>query len=109
MEDYLIDRDTLEKFINELFQKKPAPAENAEELNRVKKEMVQSLDDRINKAMLNGLSDEQLEELERMLDSGEESPEAYDAFYKNAGVNLETVFSKEMKNFEKEYLGGENE
>lgn len=109
MEDYLIDRDTLGKFIDELLQKKPAPAENAEELNRFKEAQMAALDDKINKAMLSSLSDEQLEELEQMLDRGEESPEAYDALYKNAGVNLETIMTNAMREFETEYLGGDNE
>ena len=109
MEDYLIDRDTLEKFIDELLKEKPKTTNNVEEQNMVKEKMMQTLDDRINKAMLKSLNDEQLEELEQMLDRGDESPEAYSALYKNAGVDLESLISKEMESFGEEYLGGKNE
>ncbi len=109
MEDYLIDKETLEEFVDELLRVKPMPVSGADGLGKVKEEMMQSLDDRINKAMLSSLSDEQLAELEQMLDRGEESPEAYDSLYQNAGINLESIISNEMNLFREEYLGGENE
>lgn len=109
MEDYLIDRETLGKFVDELIKRKPLPVNTVEELNALREESIKTLDDRISKAMLSSLTDAQLDELEQMLDRGEDSPEAYESFYKAAGVDLEQVTSVAMQQFGAEFLeGGQN-
>ena len=109
MDNYLIDRETLEKFVDELMKRKPVPVSSVEQLQGWREQKVQELDEKIGEAVFGTLDDQQLEEMNQMLDRNEESPEVFQEFFKKAGVNLENVISEAMQAFGAEYFGGENE
>ncbi len=109
MDDYLIDRETLGKFVDDLIKLKPVPVNTPEELNTWREQQIKTLDDCIAKAIFGGLSDEQLVELNQILDRNEESPEVFQQFFDNAGLDLAKTMENVMRSFRSEYLGGENE
>ena len=108
MEEYLLDRETLGKFVDELIKKKALPVDNAEELEQLREKSMKELDDKISKAIFSGLSDEQKEELEQMFDRDEQDPEAFNKFFKREGIDIEKIMSDTMQEFGTEFLGGEN-
>lgn len=107
MEDYLIDRETLGRFVEMLIQKKQISM-NETDINSLKEKTTKELDDKISQALLECLSDEQLAELENMLDSGEQSTEAYERFYRAAGINTEQIIKDTAQKFAQAFLGGQN-
>ncbi len=109
MDDYLIDRETLSKFIDELIKKKPLPVDSTEELNTLRENSIKALDKKIGMAIFTSLSDEQLDEYNAMLDQNEESPEVFDSFFEKAGLDLEQIITKAAEDYAKEFLGGQNE
>ena len=108
MDNYLIDRETLGQFVDELMKKKPLPANTAEELNTLREETIKSLDDEISLAIFSKFDKAQLEEFNQILDRGEESPEVFKNFFQTAGINLEETITDTMQKFSAEFLGGEN-
>lgn len=108
MDDYITDRKALEQFVDELFKQKPLPANSAEELHSLREETIKKLDDSIGVAIFGSLNEQQLEELNQTLDSGEDTPEFFQKFFSDAGIDLKQTMSSTMENFRKEFLGGEN-
>lgn len=108
MDNYLIDQETLGKFVDELFKKKPMPTSNAEELNYLRTREIAKLDDRISDAIFGSLNDAELDEINQMFDRDEESPDVFRNFFKNAGVDVEQTITKTMEAYANEYLGGQN-
>ena len=109
MDDYLTDRETLGKFIDELIKNKPVPVNTPEELNTWREQQIKILDDRISEAIFGRLSEEQLIELNQILDRNEESPEVFQRFFDNAGLDLPKIMENTMRSFRTEYIGGGNE
>ena len=109
MDDYLTDRETLGKFIDELIKHKPVPVYTPEELNAWREQQIKNLDDRISEAIFGRLNEAQLIELNQILDRNEESPEVFEQFFATAGLNLPKIMEDTMQSFSLEYFGGENE
>ena len=109
MEEYLLDRETLEKFIDELMKKRPLPVDNAEELSKYKTDQMKALDDYIAKALFGKLTESQAKELEQLLDSEEENPDVFQEFFRNRGIDVEGIITESAGSFAAEYLeGGQN-
>lgn len=108
MDNYLIDRETLGQFVDELMKQKPLPVNTPEELNSFREQNIKTLDDKIGLAIFGKLNKSQLEEFNQILDSGDESPEVFQNFFQSANINLEDTISDAMKNFSTEFLGGKN-
>ncbi len=109
MDDYLIDRETLGKFVDELIKNKPVPVNTPEELNTWREQQMETLDNRISEAIFGRLNEEQLTELNQILDRNEESPEVFQQFFDNAGLDLPKIIENTMQSFSLEYFGGKNE
>ncbi len=108
MENYLIDRGTLEKFVDELMKKRSLPVNTAEEVNELREKMIKSLDDEISLAIFGSLNKEQLVEVNELLDREDSSEETFKAFFEKAGINIEETIKTAAENFGAEFLGGEN-
>ena len=108
MDNYLIDRETLGQFVDELMKQKPLPASTAEELSALREQSIKSLDDKIGMAIFSSLTTPQLEEFNQILDRGEESPEVFQDFFQNAGLDLQKTIGDAMTAFGKQFLGGQN-
>mgnify|MGYP003302728945 CR=1 FL=1 len=110
MEEYLLDRETLEKFIDELMKKRPLPVDNPEELSKYKEEQMKALDDCITKSIFNSLTESQASELDRLLDNEQEDSETFQAFFHNNNIDLEKIITEAAESFGTQYLeGGDNE
>ncbi len=107
MEDYLVERETLAKLVDTLLAQK-FPGQPAESFSSLREESIKQLDDRISKAVFGSLSSSQLEELNAMLDRGENDPVAFQDFFKNSGVDIESIIADAMQKFAQEFLGGQN-
>lgn len=104
MDDYLVDREALEQFVDELFKQKPLPANSAEELNTLREDSIRQLDDAIGMAVFGRLSEAQLAELNQKLDSGEDTPEYYQSLFDTAGIDLKQTITSAMEQFRNNFL-----
>ena len=109
MDNYLIDREALEQFIDGLMKQKPLPANTPEELNTLRENAIRELDDKISYAIFGGLSEDQLGQINQILDDPTVTPETFQQFFASAGLDLQQIISKAMIAFGKEFLGGQNE
>ena len=108
MDNYLLDYETLGKFVDELMKAKPMPANNPEELNALREEYIKKLDDRIAVAVFGSLNEEQLKEISALFDQDDGSPDAYEKFFKDADIDIQQVITDTMEKFKNDFLGGEN-
>ena len=109
MEDYLLDRETLEKFVDELIKKRPLPVDNAEELSNYREAQIKALDDHITKALFGSLNESQAAELEKLLDDEQENPDAFQEFFHSQGIDVNKTITEAAESFGAQYLeGGQN-
>ena len=109
MDDYLVDRGTLGKFIDELIKQKPLSVNSTEELNAFREKCMKELDNQISDAIFDGLTDEQNKELKSILDRDDDTTEEYQNFFNRAGINLVRTIASTMQNYAQAFLGGQNE
>ena len=109
MEDYLLDREVLDKLIDELIKKRPLPIDNASELADFKEKQMHALDDRVSGAIFGSLSPEQVSTLSQLLDQETSSPDAFRDFFTSQNIDIEDIIVKAIKSFTEEFLkGGQN-
>lgn len=108
MDDYLIDRETLGKFVDELIKKKALAVNTTDELNELREKAIASLDDEITLAIFGQLDDERIAELSELLDDATKTEDDFNRFFENAGINVEKTIADAMKEFGEEFLGGED-
>lgn len=108
MDNLLIDRETLGRFVDELIKKKPLAVNNPEELNAFREKSIEALDDRIALAIFGGLSDQQNEELNQLLDRPDTTETEFQQFFERNGLNVEEAVTNTVRVFGREFLGGEN-
>ena len=107
MENYLIGRETLGKFIDQLIAQKYVN-QFPDSLKELRGESIKKLDNQVSEAIFSSLDDDQLDEISAMFDREENDPTAFQIFFKNADVNLEQIITDTMTKFSQEFLGGEN-
>ncbi|MBR3132270.1 hypothetical protein IKG33_02590 [Candidatus Saccharibacteria bacterium] len=108
MDDYLIDRETLGKFVDELIKKEPLAVNDVEELDSLREKTMKALDDKISTDLFGKLNDEQLSEINKLLDESED-PDIFQSFFDRAGIDMEQSITDSMQDFAKSFLGGQNE
>lgn len=108
MDNYLIDRETLGKFVDELIKKKALPVNNPEELNVLREKSINDLDERIGVAIFSKLSKAQYDELNQLLDNEQSTEETFEAFFNRANINIENTITETVQAFGAEFLGGQN-
>lgn len=109
MDNYLIDRETLGKFVDELIKNKALSVSSADELNNLREQAIKDLDDQIADAVFGRFTKEQNEEFNRLLDNDATTEDDYEHFFANTGLNLDEIISDSMKQFATDFLkGGEN-
>lgn len=107
MENYLIGRETLGKFIDQLIAQK-YPNQPSSSLEELRESNIKKLDDQISDAVFSSLDDTQLDEISAILDREENNPTAFQIFFKNVGIDIEQVITDAMTKFSQDFLGGEN-
>ncbi len=109
MEEYLLDRETLEKLVDESMKKHPLPANSAEELTQYREQQIKALDDHIAQTVFGSLNEEQSNQLEQLLDNEEEAPETFRDFFRQQGINIEETIADAINSFNANFLkGGQN-
>ena len=108
MDNLLIDRETLGRFVDELIKKKPLAVNNPEELNNFREKSIKELDDRIALAIFGNLNDQQNAELNQLLDRPDTSETEFQQFFEKNNLNVEEAVTNTVRMFGKEFLGGEN-
>lgn len=107
MDNYLVDRETLKKFVDELMAQKSLPDQSAEDANNYREEKIKELNYHIGQKLVEALSIEQVREFNGLLDRDADQ-EDYRAFFENAGLNVENIIADAMREFGEDYLGGRN-
>lgn len=107
MDNYLIDQQILEQFVDELMRKKPLPLASTEQIKNFREELIGSLDKEIGLAIFSKLDDAQLAEFNQLLDSND-SPETFKKFFGDSSVDLQETISETLTTFGKRFLGEEN-
>lgn len=108
MDDYLIDRETLGRFVDELIKRKPMSSANAEEADKNREELMAALDRHIGVAIFSQFTPEQNIEFKQKMSSDETTADTYAEFFKKTGIDIEKTIADAMKAFGTEYLGGQN-
>lgn len=109
MDNYLIDRETLGKFVDELIKNKALSVSSADELNNLREQAINDLDDQIANAVFGKFTKEQNAEFNQLLDNDATTEEDYENFFNGIGFNLDEIISDAMKQFATDFLkGGEN-
>lgn len=108
MDNYLIDRETLGKFIDELIKKKALPVDSPEELNRIREEGIKNLDQKIGVAIFSSLTKEQYAKFDELVDQPDATQETFEAFFEESGVDIAKIVTESAKEFGYEFLGGQN-
>ena len=110
MEDYLLDRETLGQFVDELRKKRPLPVDNAEEINNYREEQIRALDDSITNAIFGNMNESQIAGLSQLLNQEKENPDVFKNFFNEQNINIEQVVAEAVNSFSASYLaGGQNE
>ena len=107
MDDYLIDRETLGKFVDELKNQTPS-AEQAEELNAKREEIIEALDEKIGLAIFSKFTPNQNDEFNHLLEREDATEADFQSFFDRIGLDVEQIATDTMKNFAQELLGGQN-
>lgn len=91
--------DELDQFINEMLDAKQLPPMSAETRTQLVADLKQRLLDQINRALIDALPDEKMEEFERLLDDPTIGDGAIQQFIVNSGVDAKRVATATMLRF----------
>ena len=75
----------------------------------LKKELIDKISEKINLLTVKSLPDEDLKKLNDELDGGKATDESIMKIVDGAGVNMEEVTERALKEFREEYLGKKSE
>ena len=109
MDNFLLDRETLGKFVDELMAKKPLNVKSPEELDELREAKMKELDGRVSEAVFGTLNQEQLAELNTMMDDVEMPAERFTEFFAKNNVDIEKIMEETFLAYAKEFLGGKDE
>ena len=107
MNNYLIDREILGQFVDELIKQKALPVNNPEELNALREEAIKNLDEAIGVAIFSKLTKEQYAEFDQLSNDPNTTEDSYDTFFKNAGLDISQIVTDTVKAFGAEFLKGD--
>ena len=108
MDNYLIDRETLGRFVDELIKKKTQSGASLEEMNAKREEAIKSLDQKIGLAIFSKFTPEQNTEFNQLLDREDTTEATFEKFFQKIGLDIEKIATDAMKQFAQEFLGGQN-
>lgn len=106
MEEYLINKETLSKFIDELIKRYPIPIDDATKLKEFRDEQMRALDDHITNTLFGSLDEAQLNDLELLLNQEFENPDVFRKFFLDNNINVEQIIIDSVKSFNELYAKG---
>lgn len=98
------DERALMAFVDKMITDKDAGV-SAEERARLRGELYEKMNERIERAMIGALPDQMLIELDKSIDNGM-TDEEIEEFFEGTGIGFSEVVQKAMKEFREEYLSG---
>ena len=104
-----MNQPELDAFVNSLIDRKNIAGLTPEIRANVASEIKDLLIQQINRAVLERLPDEKLDELNRRMDSGDFGAEDVQLFVNNSGVDIPKIVAETMLYFEAFYLGNTNQ
>ena len=107
MKNYFTDYETLGKVVDQLISQK-YPNQPPENLESLREESIQKLDDQIGDAIIDSLSREQFDQFNALLDQEEAEAPVFQNFFEQCGIDLNNIMMKTIQDFSAEFLGGEN-
>lgn len=106
MKDYLIDREILAQFADQLIKQKAPNFSTKEEFDQYRERAISALDHYIGYSIFSSLSDQQLTEFNQLLDQEGATEADFRNFFDNASVDLPQVIAAAVSEFNNKYLGG---
>lgn len=94
----------LESFVHQMVVDKGLAEEDRNQNGKIQHELMEQLNEAIEKAMIAALPDAQLIELNRLLEAGASDEEVMKVF-ETAGVDFELAAGKAMAEFRQKYVG----
>ena len=108
MEQYLIEHDVLARLVDNLLVQKYQNQTPAN-LKEIREDNVHKLDEFISARVFDGLSDDQLDELNGLFDRQENDPTVFQDFFRNNNISLKQIVDKAIQDFSQDFLGGQHE
>lgn len=105
MESYLVDEAVLGETADALIKGK-YPGEPLEKYADLKKSLMGKLDHQIIKAIVGSLTEEQGEELNKLLSENTSDPDGFDDFFAKNNINLEEIIKNAVQNFKADFEKG---
>lgn len=102
-EDKPVQTKVIEEFVDKMIADKGLGVVSTEKIGALRENLCAKLEEQVEQAMLRALSDEQLVELEKLVDSGA-SDEELDEFFDNSGVDFTKAAEQAMSEFRKAFL-----
>ena len=99
--------DELDQFVREILAAKQLSGVNDDVRAQLVQDLRQRLLDQINRALIDALPDEKLDEFTNMLDNSEVTDELAQEFMVASGVDVKRVSIRTMLTFRDLYLGNE--
>lgn len=95
-------------FVDKILAEKGLTDLSPEQQVRLREQLKAKLDEQVDQAMLRALSDEQLDELEKLIDDGA-SDEQIDDFFNRTNVDFTAAVQETMVEFRKAFLASGDE
>lgn len=99
------NNDPINQFINQILDEKKIPGETPEVRAELVVDLRNQLMQQIDRAMINALSSDQVDELNQMLDDPNVDDQKLQQFMAESGVDGQQVATRVMIEFRKAYLG----
>lgn len=97
----LTQDNLLTAFVEQVLEKRGIKSSDPKELANQRENVRRELEEKVELAMFEALSDEQLDQYEKMLDE-DASDEDLDRFWEKSGLDFETVAATAIKQFVEE-------
>ena len=97
--------DDIDSFVDSLIKEKKMQGLTPEGYEQVASELKAAVIEQINRALLNQLPDEKLDELNDLLDSGEMDEAKMQDFLMNSGLDIPKITTETLLYFKAFYLG----
>ncbi len=107
MDNYLVDRQILNQFVDILIKAKFNGRE-PENSAKLKDDACRLLDQRVTDAIFGKLGDAQWKELNKILDNSSSTGETFTNFFEKNNIDLQNEITTVFENFRTEFLGGKN-
>jgi hypothetical protein len=96
----------LDDFINTMLKERQLPPMDEEVRVQIVADLKKDLLDQIDKALINALPEDKLQEFNTLLDSSDVNTETLQGFIKNSGIDVADVTVRTMVGFRALYLQG---